>query len=127
MQNCILVTGGTGYIGSNFVLHWLANEADAVVNLDALTYTICAVLEEEHPGHDCRSLITFVPDRPGHGRRHAIDSAKIETELSWQPRESFQTGIRKTVRWYLEHTDWLRNVTSGADQRWIAVNYAARG
>jgi len=88
--------------------------------------TICAVLEEERPGRDCRSLITFVADRPGHDRRYAIDSTKIETELSWRPRESFESGIRKTVRWYLENMEWVSNVTSGAYQQWIAVNYAAR-
>jgi dTDP-glucose 4,6-dehydratase len=89
--------------------------------------TICAVLEEERPGRDYRSLITFVADRPGHDRRYAIDSTKIETELSWRPRESFESGIRKTVRWYLENLEWVSNVTSGAYQQWIAVNYAARG
>lgn len=89
--------------------------------------TICAVLEEERPGRDYRSLITFVADRPGHDRRYAIDSTKIETELSWRPRESFESGIRKTVRWYLDNMEWVSNVTSGAYQNWIAVNYAARG
>jgi dTDP-glucose 4,6-dehydratase len=95
-------------------------------NMDIVN-TICAVLEEERPGRDYRSLITFVADRPGHDRRYAIDSTKIETELGWRPRESFQTGIRKTVRWYLENMDWVTNVTSGNYQHWIAVNYAGRG
>ncbi|MGB9106113.1 MAG: dTDP-glucose 4,6-dehydratase [Terriglobales bacterium] len=89
--------------------------------------TICAVLEEERPGRNYRSLITFVADRPGHDRRYAIDSTKIETELSWRPRESFESGIRKTVRWYLENMEWVSNVTSGAYKQWIAVNYATRG
>ena len=89
--------------------------------------TVCAVLAEERPGRDYRSLITFVADRPGHDRRYAIDSTKIETELGWRPRESFQTGIRKTVRWYLENMDWVTNVISGNYQHWIAVNYAGRG
>jgi dTDP-glucose 4,6-dehydratase len=89
--------------------------------------TICAVLEEERPGRDYRSLITFVADRPGHDRRYAIDSTKLETELAWRPCESFQTGIRKTVRWYLENMGWVSNVTSGAYKQWIAVNYAVRG
>lgn len=89
--------------------------------------TICSVLGQEQPGRDYRSLITFVADRPGHDRRYAIDSTKIEAELGWRPRESFETGIRKTVRWYLDHMDWVANVTSGAYQQWIAVNYAARG
>jgi dTDP-glucose 4,6-dehydratase len=95
-------------------------------NLDVVN-TICAVLGEERPGRDYRSLITFVADRPGHDRRYAIDSTKIETELSWRPRESFESGIRKTVRWYLDNMEWVSNVTSGAYQQWIAVNYAARG
>ena len=89
--------------------------------------TICAVLEEERPGRDYRSLIRFVADRPGHDRRYAIDSTKVETELAWRASESFQTGIRKTVRWYLENMEWVSNVTSGAYQQWIAVNYATRG
>ena len=89
--------------------------------------TICTVLEEERPGLDCRPRITFVADRPGHDRRYAIDSTKIETELSWRPRESFESGIRKTVRWYLDNMKWVSDVTSGAYQQWIAANYAARG
>jgi dTDP-glucose 4,6-dehydratase len=89
--------------------------------------TICAILEEERPGRNYRSLITFVADRPGHDRRYAIDSTKLETELSWRPGESFQTGIRKTVRWYLENMEWVSNVTSGAYQQWITLNYATRG
>jgi dTDP-glucose 4,6-dehydratase len=89
--------------------------------------TICAVLQEERPGRNYRSLIRFVADRPGHDRRYAIECTKIETELSWRPRESFESGIRKTVRWYLDNMEWVSNVTSGAYQQWIAVNYAARG
>ncbi len=88
--------------------------------------TICSILEQERPGRDYRSLITFVTDRPGHDRRYAIDSTKIETELAWRPRESFETGIRKTIRWYLENTEWVSDCTSGAYQQWIAVNYPAR-
>jgi dTDP-glucose 4,6-dehydratase len=89
--------------------------------------TICSVLQEERPGREYASLITFVQDRPGHDRRYAIDSTKIESELGWRPRESFETGMRQTVRWYLENMQWVENVTSGAYQQWIAVNYAARG
>ncbi len=89
--------------------------------------TICSVLGEERPGFGYSSLIAFVADRPGHDRRYAIDSSKIETELGWKPKCSFQTGIRKTVRWYLDNMDWVSNVTSGVYQQWIAVNYAARG
>ncbi len=89
--------------------------------------TICAILGQERPGRDYRSLITFVADRPGHDRRYAIDCTKIETQLGWQPRENFETGMQKTVRWYLENAEWVSNVTTGAYQKWIAVNYAARG
>lgn len=89
--------------------------------------TICAVLQRERPGRDYASLITLVKDRPGHDRRYAIDTTKIETELGWKPRQSFETGIGNTVRWYLENPDWISNVTSGAYQQWISVNYAARG
>ncbi len=89
--------------------------------------TICAVLAEQCPGRDYRSLISFVADRPGHDRRYAIDCTKMEAELGWRARESFQTGIRKTVRWFLENMDWVSSVTSGAYQQWIEVNYAARG
>lgn len=89
--------------------------------------TICSVLQQERPGRNYESLITFVKDRPGHDRRYAMNTAKIEAELGWAPRQSFESGIRKTVRWYLENTDWIENVTSGAYQQWISVNYAARG
>jgi dTDP-glucose 4,6-dehydratase len=88
--------------------------------------TICAVLDEERPAaNDYASLITFVKDRPGHDRRYAIDTTKIETELGWKPRQTFETGIRRTVRWYLENTEWVQSVTSGAYQQWVAAHYAA--
>jgi|SRR6185369_9835985 len=88
---------------------------------------ICAILDEERPRADGCSYaeqITFVKDRPGHDRRYAIDANKINGELDWAPRESFDTGIRKTVQWYLSNQDWVRNVTSGAYREWIAVQYA---
>jgi len=69
-------------------------------------------------------LVTFVKDRPGHDRRYAMDTRKIERELSWQPQETFESGIRKTVRWYLEHEDWVRSVTSGSYRQWMAKHYA---
>ncbi len=90
--------------------------------------TICALLDELRPstaGPYAR-LITKVQDRPGHDRRYAIDARKIESELGWRPAETFATGIRKTVRWYLENTAWVANVQSGAYREWVATNYAAR-
>ncbi len=89
--------------------------------------TVCEILRQERPGRDYASLISFVKDRPGHDRRYAINTAKIESELGWRPRQSFESGIRRTVRWYLENADWIENVTSGAYQHWISLNYAARG
>jgi dTDP-glucose 4,6-dehydratase len=91
-------------------------------NLDVVK-EICAVLSELRPGHDYESLIEFVVDRPGHDRRYAIDIRKICQELGWNPTESFSTGLRKTVRWYLENPDWVSSVTSGAYRDWIDLNY----
>jgi len=89
--------------------------------------TICRLLDELRPNdpvvpHD--KLITFVKDRPGHDRRYAMDTRKIERELNWRPEETFETGIRKTVNWYLQHEDWVRNVTSGGYREWIAKQYS---
>ena len=89
--------------------------------------TICAILDELRPRDPVvphRNLITFVKDRPGHDRRYAMNTSKIERELGWTPRESFESGIRKTIRWYLDHDDWVREVTSGAYRQWIASHYA---
>jgi len=69
-------------------------------------------------------LITFVKDRPGHDRRYAIDCRKIERIQGWKPRESFESGIRKTIRWYLEHEAWVNEVTSGSYRQWIESHYA---
>ncbi|MDO8812887.1 MAG: dTDP-glucose 4,6-dehydratase [Gallionella sp.] len=74
-----------------------------------------------------RSLITFVADRPGHDRRYAIDARKIERELGWKPTETFETGIRKTVQWYLDNQGWVSNVQSGNYRQWVEKNYAERG
>ena len=71
-----------------------------------------------------RDLITYVKDRPGHDRRYAIDARKIERELGWKPKETFETGIRKTVEWYLGHNDWVESVTSGSYRQWIATQYS---
>lgn len=73
-----------------------------------------------------RNLITYVTDRPGHDRRYAIDAGKIERELGWKPAETFDTGIRKTVQWYLENRDWVANVQSGAYREWVEKNYTGR-
>ncbi|MBB4170528.1 dTDP-glucose 4,6-dehydratase [Rhizobium sp. BK538] len=89
--------------------------------------TLCDVLDELKPkadGGSYQDQITFVTDRPGHDRRYAIDARKIEAELGWRPAETFETGIRKTVRWYLDHPDWVHNVTSSSYRNWIAKQYA---
>ncbi len=88
--------------------------------------TICDLVDEMAPRStgSRRDLITFVEDRPGHDRRYAIDAAKIERELGWKPAETFATGIRKTVRWYLENETWVREVTSGSYRQWIEAHYS---
>jgi len=90
--------------------------------------SICALLDELRPdptGSYTR-LIKHVTDRPGHDRRYAIDARKIESELGWRPAETFESGIRKTVRWYLDNADWVAHVQSGAYRDWVATNYLAR-
>jgi dTDP-glucose 4,6-dehydratase len=97
-------------------------------NLDVVR-TVCALLDEARPrphgGY--ADLITFVKDRPGHDRRYAVDAGKIRAELHWRPEESFESGLRKTVQWYLDHADWVLDVTSGAYRTWLEKNYMARG
>lgn len=91
--------------------------------------TICALLDELRPkagGGSYREQIAFVADRPGHDRRYAIDARKIERELGWRPAETFESGIRKTVTWYLEHPEWVQRVQSGAYREWLDKNYATR-
>jgi dTDP-glucose 4,6-dehydratase len=90
--------------------------------------TICELLDELRPNDPVvphRNLIAFVKDRPGHDRRYAMDTRKIERELHWRPKETFETGIRKTVNWYLQHEDWVQDVTSGGYRQWIAKHYSA--
>jgi dTDP-glucose 4,6-dehydratase len=95
-------------------------------NLDVVN-TICAALDELRPNDPVvphKKLITFVTDRPGHDRRYAMDITKIESELGWRPRETFESGIRKTVEWYLDNEAWIQNVTSGRYRQWIATQYS---
>ena len=97
-------------------------------NIDVVN-AICDLVDEMGPprvGGERRKLITYVQDRPGHDRRYAIDAAKIARELGWKPAEKFETGLRKTVRWYLEHPEWIENVRTGAYRDWIEQNYAER-
>ncbi len=94
-------------------------------NLDVVK-TLCVILDELRPRLDGRSytsLIAFVKDRPGHDRRYAIDAGKLERELGWKPQETFETGLRKTIVWYLENQGWVANVTSGAYRKWMARQY----
>ncbi|EGN3834832.1 NAD-dependent epimerase/dehydratase family protein, partial [Salmonella enterica subsp. enterica serovar Kentucky] len=95
-------------------------------NLDVV-FTICDLLDEIVPkATSYREQITYVADRPGHDRRYAIDAGKISRELGWKPLETFESGIRKTVEWYLANTQWVNNVKSGAYQSWIEQNYEGR-
>ena len=98
------------------------------MNLD-LVHALCASLDELRPRKHGRyaELISFVKDRPGHDRRYAIDASKIRRELGWQPSETFESGLHKTLRWYLDNQPWAQEVTSGGYRQWIAANYAARG
>ena len=91
-------------------------------NLDVVD-TICAILAELVPGRDYERLVTFVKDRPGHDRRYAIDASRIRRELGWTPSETFSSGMRRTVQWYLDNDAWLAAVTSGEYQKWISLNY----
>ena len=101
-------------------------------NLD-IVHIVCDILDELSPPathhlpfSTYRSLITFVTDRPGHDRRYAIDARKIERELGWKPAETFETGIRKTVQWYLDNQAWVNNVLSGSYRQWVEKNYTER-
>lgn len=94
-------------------------------NLEVV-HTLCDTLDALRPradGASYRSQITFVKDRPGHDRRYAMDARKIERELGWRPAETFETGIRKTVQWYLDHPEWVAQVTSGAYRAWVGQQY----
>ena len=93
-----------------------------------IVHTVCALLDElrPDPAGAYGRLIAHVKDRPGHDRRYAIDAGKIERELGWRPAETFETGIRKTVQWYLEHPAWVADVQSGGYRDWVAANYSVR-
>ena len=96
-------------------------------NID-IVHTVCALLDELSPrtgGGSYREQISFVTDRPGHDRRYAIDARKIERELGWKPAETFDTGIRKTVQWYLENREWVGAVQSGGYRDWVSKQYGA--
>lgn len=96
-------------------------------NLEVV-HTLCALLDELSPradGQPYKNQITFVKDRPGHDQRYAIDASRLERELGWKPAETFDTGIRKTVQWYLQNQEWVANITSGAYRDWVNTQYDA--
>jgi dTDP-glucose 4,6-dehydratase len=118
---CVLAKGRLGEVYN--VGGW--NEK---ANLD-IVHTVCALIDELAPNPlrpQSSVLITYVQDRPGHDRRYAIDARKIERELGWKPVETFETGIRKTVQWYLDNQDWVSHVQSGTYRQWVEKNYAGR-
>ena len=91
-----------------------------------VVHTLCSILDELSPRADGKSYaqqVTYVRDRPGHDRRYAIDATKINRELGWKPSETFETGIRKTVQWYLNNQEWVQNITSGAYKEWVTKQY----
>ena len=118
---CVLdkgVVGETYNVGGN-------NEK---TNLEVVQ-TICATLDQLRPHKNGKSYsdqITFVKDRPGHDRRYAIDASKIKRDLGWEPQESFESGILKTITWYLDHPEWVASITSGAYRDWVQQQYSAK-
>ncbi len=99
-----------------------------MANID-LVRKLCHLLDDAKPSSrgPYESLISYVKDRPGHDRRYAIDASKIRAELGWRPLESFESGMSKTVQWYLDHQEWVEDVATGAYRGWIEQNYAERG
>lgn len=113
-----------GQVGQTYNIGGRAEMA----NIDVVK-TLCRILDEYRPLADGKSYceqITFVADRPGHDRRYAIDATKIESELGWKPSETFVSGLRKTIEWYLDNEGWVANVASGSYRNWIEANYGAR-
>ena len=111
-----------GFVGETYNIGGWNEKA----NLEVV-HTLCDLLDELKPREDGKSYkdqITFIKDRPGHDRRYAIDATKISNELGWKPEETFETGIRKTVQWYLDNQDWVANVQSGEYQHWLNKNYS---
>ena len=93
-------------------------------NLEVV-HGICSILDELRPqGAPYAKLITYVKDRPGHDQRYAIDASKLEHEFGWKPQETFETGLRKTVEWYLSNDAWIKGVTSGEYREWLQRQYA---
>ena len=110
--------GETYNIGGNF----------EKTNLE-IVETICSLLDQIYPNSKVgkhSSLITFVKDRPGHDRRYAIDSSKINNSIGWVPKETFETGIRKTIKWYIDNMSWVESVQTGSYREWINMNYEKR-
>jgi dTDP-glucose 4,6-dehydratase len=94
-------------------------------NLEVV-HTLCGILDQLSPRSDGKSYkeqVVFVQDRPGHDRRYAIDATMVERELDWRPAETFETGIRKTIQWYLDNQTWVKNVTSGEYRNWLEKQY----
>ena len=123
IDHCIAIRGvlERGTIGETYNV----GGGNEKANLEVVK-VLCAILDDLSPRSDGQSYamqITFVEDRPGHDRRYAIDATKIERELRWRPEETFETGMRKTVQWYLSHLDWVENVTSGTYQNWVERQY----
>ncbi len=118
----VLDAGGPGHT-------YNVGGCNEVRNIDVVQ-TLCGLLDELRPRADAMPyarLITHVADRPGHDRRYAIDARKIARELGWSPRETFASGLRRTVGWYLEHPAWVNHVTSGAYRDWVALQYGPKG